>query len=94
MNGSGDITITSTTTMDGTCTLLGSSTGTSEYVVTLSGTSVTVLASTHGLGVNVSVASCYDAGGHLFDPGAVNINGSGDVTISSTSSMTGRCILQ
>ena len=94
VNGSGDMTIAANSNMTGTCILQGSSTGASEYVTTLSGTTVTVTGATHGLGVNVSVASCYDAGGSYFEPGNVNVNGFGDVTITSFSTMTGRCILQ
>jgi len=95
VNGSGDVTISSSSAMSGTCILQGNATGTGEYIATLTGTSVTILASTHGLGVNVTVPSCYDGSGNWFEPGSINVNGGGDVLVVSTSSMTGgRCILQ
>jgi VCBS repeat-containing protein len=95
INGSGDVAITSTSSMSGGfCILTGSAAGTGEYIAALSGTSVTVLASTHGLGVNVAVPTCYDGSGVVFEPGSITINGSGDVAIVSVSSMSGSCILQ
>ena len=94
INGSGDVTISSATSMTGTCILQGNSTGTGEYIATLSGTTVTILESTHGLGVNVTIPTCYDGSGNWFEPGSINVNGNGDVSIASVSSMTGRCILQ
>ncbi|HXI40722.1 MAG TPA: hypothetical protein VNH83_12115, partial [Bryobacteraceae bacterium] len=58
--------------------------GLSKYIVPMSGTSVTVLASTHGLGVNPALVSCRSAAGLEYEPGAAVVNGSGDITITST----------
>jgi hypothetical protein len=92
----GDITITGTSAMSGTCKLLGAGDD-SVYVAQMSGRTVTVLASAHNL-VRPMLAACYDSSGAQYQPGAYTVNlASDDVTIAAATTapaMSGNCILQ
>lgn len=57
-----------------------------------SATTVTVQASTHLL-LNPAVTSCYDSSGNAFEPGAVAVDVSGNVTITFATAETGTCKL-
>jgi hypothetical protein len=95
VTGSGDITISSTSGMAGVCIFAGAQSNAAggEYIASLSGASVNILASTHLLGRYPAVSACYDSSGAWFEPGGIAVDASGDVTISSTSAMSGKCIL-
>jgi len=67
--------------------------GVSRFNAAISGTSTTILATTHGLGTSVVVNGCRDGSGVSFEPSRVSVNGSGDVTITTTTSQTGTCVI-
>ena len=94
VNGSGDVTVTSATAMTGYCYITGSATGASQYVAAVTGTSVTITSATHGLGANPILGGCYDGSNNSYEPGAVSVDVAGDMTITSGSAMTGKCILR
>jgi len=94
VNASGDVTITSATAMTGYCYITGSATGSGQYVAAMAGTSVTITSATHGLGANPILGGCYDGSNNSYEPGAVLVNVAGDMTITSGSAMTGKCILR
>jgi len=89
INGSGDVTITTATNQTGTCTIWG----TTLYAASISGTSTTVLGTTHGLGTTVTLAGCI-ASGVMFEVSRFSVNGSGDATITTATSQTGTCYLR
>lgn len=64
-----------------------------RYAFPVSGTSITLQAIYHGLGTNIAVIGCQDASGNRFQPGNINIDSSGNITITSSNSMTGLCVV-
>ena len=95
VDSSGDVTVTAAVSMSGLCVLSGSPSGVGQYVASFtSATSITLIASTLGLGLTPTVPACYDGLGNWFEPGRIVVDSSGDVTIAFAVAQTGNCILQ
>ena len=89
VDGSGNVTVTSAVSQSGTCYIFGQS----IYAASISGTSTSVTAATHGLGAGVIVSGCKDGSNNSLAPDW-SVDGSGNVTITSAVSQSGTCYLR
>ena len=89
VDGSGNVTVTSAVSQSGTCYIFGQS----IYAASISGTSTSVTAATHGLGTGVIVSGCKDGSNNSLAPDWT-VDGSGNVTITSAVSQSGTCYLR
>ena len=74
----------------GYCVLNG--TGPAVYSASESGTTWSIPAATHNLGVNLQVAT-YDSSGNRIEPGSVIVDGSGNVTVLWSVAQTGKAVI-
>jgi hypothetical protein len=89
VDGSGNVTVTSAVSQSGTCYIFGQS----IYAASISGTSTSITAATHGLGTGVIVSGCKDGANNSLAPDW-SVDGSGNVTITSAVSQSGTCYLR
>lgn len=89
VDSSGNVTVTSAVSQSGTCYIFGQS----LYAASISGTSTSITAATHGLGTGVIVSGCKDGSNNSLAPDW-SVDGSGNVTITSAVSQAGTCYLR